>query len=118
MGTHPIFESDFDCLTEKQDIMADKTVDLGILEEDDEFEEFPAEDWKEVTDTDPKSDAVWNAIGKMRITSTTSTNNSEPSWRQRETNSPQLLTPNQSRKSSQTCPTVVFSIICPHCQFY
>ena len=42
--------------------MADKTekaVDLGILEEDDEFEEFPAEDWKEVTDTDPKNDAVW-----------------------------------------------------------
>ena len=38
--------------------MADKTekaVDLGILEEDDEFEEFPAEDWKEVTDTDPKN---------------------------------------------------------------
>merc|ERR1712189_7085 len=62
MGTHPIFESDFDCLTDKQDIMADKTekaVDLGILEEDDEFEEFPAEDWKEVTDTDPKNDAVW-----------------------------------------------------------
>ena len=38
--------------------MADKTekaVDLGILEEDDEFEEFPAEDWKENTDTDPKN---------------------------------------------------------------
>ena len=38
--------------------MADKTekaVDLGILEEDDEFEEFPAEDWKEITDTDPKN---------------------------------------------------------------
>ena len=33
--------------------MADKTekaVDLGILEEDDEFEEFPAEDWKEMTE--------------------------------------------------------------------
>ena len=29
--------------------MADKTEkqhDLGVLEEDDEFEEFPAEDWK------------------------------------------------------------------------
>ena len=38
--------------------MADKTekaVDLGILEEDDEFEEFPAEDWKEINNSDPKN---------------------------------------------------------------
>ena len=41
--------------------MADKTEkqhDLGVLEEDDEFEEFPAEDWKAVGDED-KGDEVW-----------------------------------------------------------
>merc|ERR1712035_47518 len=66
MGPHPIFESDFDCLTEtsKKNIMADsklkveKQHDLGVLEEDDEFEEFPAEDWKQVND-DEKVDEVW-----------------------------------------------------------
>ena len=71
--------------------MADKTekaVDLGILEEDDEFEEFPAEDWKEVTDTDPKNVSLifiklsfvtkytrtpsGSAIGKTKITLTIS----------------------------------------------
>uniref|UniRef100_A0A7N6BTJ1 26S proteasome complex subunit SEM1 n=1 Tax=Anabas testudineus TaxID=64144 RepID=A0A7N6BTJ1_ANATE len=39
--------------------MSDKkqTVDLGLLEEDDEFEEFPAEDW---TGLDEDEDAhVW-----------------------------------------------------------
>uniref|UniRef100_A0A3B3CG00 26S proteasome complex subunit SEM1 n=1 Tax=Oryzias melastigma TaxID=30732 RepID=A0A3B3CG00_ORYME len=39
--------------------MTDKkqTVDLGLLEEDDEFEEFPAEDW---TGLDEDEDAhVW-----------------------------------------------------------
>ena len=38
--------------------MADKTekaVDLGILEEDDEFEEFPAEDWKETNESELKN---------------------------------------------------------------
>ena len=41
--------------------MADKTEkqhDLGVLEEDDEFEEFPAEDWKAVNEDD-KGDQVW-----------------------------------------------------------
>lgn len=48
--------------------MADKTekaVDLGILEEDDEFEEFPAEDWKEITDTDPKNVSI--IFGSIKI---------------------------------------------------
>merc|ERR1712110_911421 len=63
MGTHPIFESDFDCLTDLRTklVMADKTEkqhDLGVLEEDDEFEEFPAEDWKAVSEGD-KGDDVW-----------------------------------------------------------
>lgn len=42
----------------KEHIMADKTekaVDLGILEEDDEFEEFPAEDWKETNESELKN---------------------------------------------------------------
>jgi len=46
----------------KRTNMADKTekaVDLGILEEDDEFEEFPAEDWKETNESELKNDAVW-----------------------------------------------------------
>ena len=41
--------------------MADKTekaVDLGILEEDDEFEEFPAEDWKETNESELKNVSV------------------------------------------------------------
>ena len=40
--------------------MTDKTEkqhDLGVLEEDDEFEEFPAEDWKAVDEA--KGDDVW-----------------------------------------------------------
>ncbi|XP_076183709.1 suppressor of exocyst mutations 1 [Ptiloglossa arizonensis] len=37
----------------------DKTkVDLGLLEEDDEFEEFPAEDWTAV-DEDNEDITVW-----------------------------------------------------------
>ncbi|XP_015434644.1 PREDICTED: 26S proteasome complex subunit DSS1 [Dufourea novaeangliae] len=37
----------------------DKTkVDLGLLEEDDEFEEFPAEDWTAV-DEDNEDISVW-----------------------------------------------------------
>ena len=51
--------------------MADKTekaVDLGILEEDDEFEEFPAEDWKENTDTDPKNvSSTVNFLSKIEF---------------------------------------------------
>ena len=42
----------------KRTNMADKTekaVDLGILEEDDEFEEFPAEDWKETNESELKN---------------------------------------------------------------
>ena len=42
----------------KRSNMADKTekaVDLGILEEDDEFEEFPAEDWKETNESELKN---------------------------------------------------------------
>ena len=54
--------------------MADKTekaVDLGILEEDDEFEEFPAEDWKENTDTDPKNvSSTVNFLSKLEFLST------------------------------------------------
>lgn len=33
-------------------------VDLGLLEEDDEFEEFPAEDWNAV-DEDNEDISVW-----------------------------------------------------------
>ncbi|CRL02047.1 CLUMA_CG015144, isoform A [Clunio marinus] len=44
--------------------MADKEkekakVDLGLLEEDDEFEEFPAEDWVEAKDADEEELSVW-----------------------------------------------------------
>jgi len=35
-----------------------KAVDLGLLEEDDEFEEFPAEKW-ESKDEDPADVNVW-----------------------------------------------------------
>ena len=31
-------------------LKVEKQHDLGVLEEDDEFEEFPAEDWKQVND--------------------------------------------------------------------
>ena len=52
----------------KRTNMADKTekaVDLGILEEDDEFEEFPAEDWKETNESELKNVSNYNStIGK------------------------------------------------------
>ena len=35
------------------DSKVEKQHDLGVLEEDDEFEEFPAEDWKQVNDGRP-----------------------------------------------------------------
>ena len=50
----------------KRTNMADKTekaVDLGILEEDDEFEEFPAEDWKETNESELKN--VSNSIAQL-----------------------------------------------------
>ena len=34
-------------------LKVEKQHDLGVLEEDDEFEEFPAEDWKQVNDGRP-----------------------------------------------------------------
>ena len=51
-------------------LKVEKQHDLGVLEEDDEFEEFPAEDWKQVNDgrspffsiihfLDDKVDEVW-----------------------------------------------------------
>ena len=53
-------------------LKVEKQHDLGVLEEDDEFEEFPAEDWKQVNDgkivffrtvvnfaSDEKVDEVW-----------------------------------------------------------
>lgn len=40
------------------DTKAAKKVDLGLLEEDDEFEEFPAEKW-ESKDEDPADVNVW-----------------------------------------------------------
>ncbi|KAK6631615.1 hypothetical protein RUM44_006144 [Polyplax serrata] len=44
------------------DIMSDKnksaSLDLGLLEEDDEFEEFPAEDWT-AKDQDDEDISVW-----------------------------------------------------------
>ncbi|CAG9801400.1 unnamed protein product [Chironomus riparius] len=42
--------------------MADKEkakIDLGLLEEDDEFEEFPAEDWVETEGDDEEALTVW-----------------------------------------------------------
>ncbi|XP_033624387.1 26S proteasome complex subunit SEM1-like [Asterias rubens] len=36
----------------------EKKIDLGLLEEDDEFEEFPAEDWGEDAE-DPTDSNVW-----------------------------------------------------------
>ncbi|XP_071495939.1 26S proteasome complex subunit SEM1-like [Diadema setosum] len=36
----------------------EKKVDLGLLEEDDEFEEFPAEEWKR-DEEDPSDNNVW-----------------------------------------------------------
>ena len=49
----------------KKSNMADKTekaVDLGILEEDDEFEEFPAEDWKETNESELKNVRFFRSI--------------------------------------------------------
>lgn len=34
-------------------------VDLGLLEEDDEFEEFPAEDWTGTKEEDEEELSVW-----------------------------------------------------------
>ena len=39
-------------------LKVEKQHDLGVLEEDDEFEEFPAEDWKQVNDGRPPSFSV------------------------------------------------------------
>ncbi|KAI1289364.1 putative 26S proteasome complex subunit sem1 [Halotydeus destructor] len=36
----------------KNEKKAEEKVDLGLLEEDDEFEEFPAEDWQGKADDD------------------------------------------------------------------
>ncbi|XP_030828513.1 26S proteasome complex subunit SEM1 [Strongylocentrotus purpuratus] len=43
-------------MTDKGD--KDKKVDLGLLEEDDEFEEFPAEEWKR-DEEDQSDNNVW-----------------------------------------------------------
>ncbi|XP_041372034.1 26S proteasome complex subunit SEM1-like [Gigantopelta aegis] len=40
------------------DQQKDKKPDLGLLEEDDEFEEFPAEDWTGAEE-DADDDKVW-----------------------------------------------------------
>jgi len=38
--------------------VGEKKVDLGLLEEDDEFEEFPAEEWAS-EEEDPSDSNVW-----------------------------------------------------------
>merc|ERR1712165_462555 len=69
-----------------------KAVDLGLLEEDDEFEEFPAEKW-ESKDEDPADVNVWEDDFSIQL--------SKYQRKRKLSHSPPLRSPEPSAKKSR-----------------